>query len=163
MRETTGRGESSRAIRLEPVECERRARAGAGLVLLAALLGAATSRAQTVNNPNLTVTAVLPLFTLAEPTSMEFVGPDDFLVLEKDTGIVRRVQNGVLSPTIALDAAVNARAERGMLGIAVNTEIAAEGLPLLYGGPGRRRRHAARQPRLPLHLEPGQRPARARS
>ena len=95
---------------------------GPTLALLVALLGAASSHAQTASDPNLTVTAVLPLFSLAQPTSMEFVGPDDFLVLEKDTGIVRRVQNGVLSPTIALDAAVNAETERGMLGIAVNTE-----------------------------------------
>jgi hypothetical protein len=60
---------------------------GPTLALLAALFNTAVSRAQTVSNPNLTVTPVLPLFTLAQPTSMEFVGPDDFLVLEKDTGI----------------------------------------------------------------------------
>ena len=96
--------------------------AAAGLALLAGLLGAAAAFAQTSSNPALTVTPVVPLFTLAQPTSMEFVGPDDFLVLEKNTGIVRRVQNGALSPTIALDAAVNAENERGMLGIAVNTE-----------------------------------------
>ena len=93
-----------------------------GLALLAGLLGASASLAQISSNPNLTVTPVVPLFTLAQPTSMEFVAPDDFLVLEKNTGIVRRVQNGVLSPTLALDAAVNAENERGMLGIAVNSE-----------------------------------------
>jgi aldose sugar dehydrogenase len=98
-------------------------RLAAGSLLAALTLGAAAARGQTASDPSLTVTPVLPLFTLAQPTSMEFVGPDDFLVLEKNTGRVRRVQNGVLSPTIALDAAVNVeQSERGMLGIAVNTQ-----------------------------------------
>src|SRR5262245_10080758 len=95
----------------------------AGSLLAVVTLGAAAARGQTASDPSLTVTPVLPLFTLALPTSMEFVGPDDFLVLEKNTGRVRRVQNGVLSPIIALDAAVNVeQSERGMLGIAVNTQ-----------------------------------------
>jgi glucose/arabinose dehydrogenase len=100
----------------------RCAGAAAGIALLAGTLSAAAALAQTSSDPSWTVTPVLPLFTLAEPTSMEFVGPDDFLVLEKSTGRVRRVQDGVLSPTVALDAAVNADSERGMLGIAINGE-----------------------------------------
>jgi glucose/arabinose dehydrogenase len=92
------------------------------LALLAGLLCASPAFAQTSGDPALTVTPVVPLFSIAQPTSMEFVGPDDFLVLEKNTGIVRRVQNGALSPTIALDAVVNAENERGMLGIAVNSQ-----------------------------------------
>jgi glucose/arabinose dehydrogenase len=53
---------------------------------------------------------------------MDFVAPNHFLVLEKATGIVRRVTDGVLSPTLALDVAVNSESERGLLGIAVNRE-----------------------------------------
>jgi glucose/arabinose dehydrogenase len=99
----------------------RAAASHAGILLAALVLGASGAPAQTMSDPILDVTTVLPLFTLAQPTSMEFVGTDDFLVLEKNTGIVRRVQNGVLSPVVALDVAVNAETERGLLGIAVNT------------------------------------------
>jgi glucose/arabinose dehydrogenase len=60
---------------------------------------------------------------LSQPTTMAFVGPDDILVLQKSNGQVRRVLNGVLQPLPVLDVAVNAVSERGLLGIAVNTEI----------------------------------------
>jgi glucose/arabinose dehydrogenase len=90
---------------------------------MAALLTAAPSLAQTVTDSQLTVTRSRG--TAAQPTSMDFVAPNDFLVLEKATGRVRRVTNGVLSPTIALDVAVNSDSERGLLGIAVNTETRA--------------------------------------
>ena len=96
--------------------------AARALALLAVLLGAAPAPAQTVTDPSLTVTALLPDFTLALPTSMAFVGWNDFLVLQKETGIVRRVKDGVLSPTIALDVPVSFSSERGLLGIAVNTQ-----------------------------------------
>jgi glucose/arabinose dehydrogenase len=82
---------------------------------------AAPALAQTLTDPHLAVAPVLATGSLNQPTSMEFVAPNDFLVLEKATGIVRRVTNGVLSPTIALDVAVNSSSERGLLGIAVNS------------------------------------------
>ena len=97
-------------------------RTAAGSLLALVMLGAATAPAQTVTDPRLTVTALLPDFTLALPTSMAFVGPDDFLVLQKETGVVRRVRNGVLSSIPAIDVPVNFSSERGLLGIAVNTE-----------------------------------------
>jgi hypothetical protein len=50
------------------------------------------------------------------------LGPDDFLVLEKNTGRVRRVQGGVVQSTPVLDVAVNPGGERGLLGIAINDE-----------------------------------------
>ncbi len=90
------------------------------LATLAALLAAAPSLAQTVTDTRLTVTPIVA-GQLSQPTSMEFVAPNDFLVLEKASGIVRRVTNGVLSPTVALDVAVNSSSERGLLGIAVNS------------------------------------------
>ena len=91
------------------------------IAMLAALLTAAPSLAQTVTDANLTVAPVLALGSLSQPTSMAFVAPDDFLVLEKATGRVRRVLNGVLQGTVVLDVSVNSSSERGLLGIAVNT------------------------------------------
>ncbi len=88
---------------------------------MAALLGASPALAQTVTDSRLTITPIVAGM-LAQPTSMEFVAPGDFLVLEKATGRVRRVTNGVLSATIALDVAVTSDSERGLLGIAVNTQ-----------------------------------------
>lgn len=91
------------------------------IALMAALLVASPSLAQTVTDPTLTVTPVIAPGALSQPTSMAFVGPGDFLVLEKATGRVRRVLAGVLQETVALDVAVNSTSERGLLGIAVNT------------------------------------------
>jgi glucose/arabinose dehydrogenase len=88
------------------------------LALTLAVVGAA--HAQTVSDPSLTVELVTSGLSL--PTTMAFVAPDDILVLEKGNGTVRRVKNGVLSPTPALTVPVNTSSERGMLGIAVNTE-----------------------------------------
>jgi glucose/arabinose dehydrogenase len=59
---------------------------------------------------------------LETPTSMAFVGPDDILVLQKNNGRVRRVLGGVLQPDPVLDVAVENDNERGLLGIAVNTQ-----------------------------------------
>jgi aldose sugar dehydrogenase len=53
------------------------------------------------------------------PTAMAFIGDDDILVLEKETGRVRRVMNGVIQSTV-LDLAVNSGSERGLLGIALH-------------------------------------------
>src|SRR5687768_7492200 len=56
---------------------------------------------------------------LATPTSLAFIGPNDFLVLEKNTGQVKRVVNGAVTATV-LDLAVNFGSERGVLGIALH-------------------------------------------
>jgi glucose/arabinose dehydrogenase len=53
------------------------------------------------------------------PTSVAFLGTGDMLVLEKDTGRVKRVVNGVVASTV-LDLAVNNFSERGLLGIALH-------------------------------------------
>ena len=87
---------------------------------LTAPSAATTARAQVMTDPNLTVTPVVDFGAgLDQPTSMKFVADDDFLVLEKATGRVRRVLNDVLQPGFALDVNVNSSSERGMLGIAV--------------------------------------------
>jgi glucose/arabinose dehydrogenase len=68
-------------------------------------------------HPDLDVRTVVS--GLSQPTSMAFIGSDDFLVLEKATGMVRRVTGGVLGDTV-LDLNVNSNSERGLLGIAVH-------------------------------------------
>ncbi len=55
---------------------------------------------------------------LKSPTSMEFLGPDDILVLEKNNGTVKRVINGEIKQPL-LDVEVANKYERGMLGIAI--------------------------------------------
>jgi len=56
---------------------------------------------------------------LDQPTSMAFIGANDFLILEKATGRVMRVVNGVVQGPL-LDLAVNSASERGLLGIALD-------------------------------------------
>lgn len=53
------------------------------------------------------------------PTSMTFLGPNDILVTEKNTGKVVRVLNGDVQDTPVLDVPVASLIERGLLGIAV--------------------------------------------
>lgn len=55
---------------------------------------------------------------LKSPTSMAFLAPDDFLILEKDRGTVQRVTNGVISKNPLLTVKVGNEVERGLLGIA---------------------------------------------
>jgi aldose sugar dehydrogenase len=59
---------------------------------------------------------------LDTPTTMAFLGPDDFLVLEKDKGTVLRVTNGTISDKPLLDVNVANSVERGMCGIAITKQ-----------------------------------------
>jgi len=56
---------------------------------------------------------------LSLPTTMDFLGPDDILVLQKNDGKVMRVLNGVVQATPVLDVPVANDGERGLLGIAI--------------------------------------------
>ena len=56
------------------------------------------------------------------PSSMAFLGPDDILVLEKNTGQVRRIVNGTTFEEPLLDVPVAVKDERGLLGIAVTKD-----------------------------------------
>jgi len=56
---------------------------------------------------------------LTTPTSIAFLGPGDMFVLEKNTGRVLRVVDGVVGPSV-LDLAVNFASERGLLGVALH-------------------------------------------
>jgi len=53
------------------------------------------------------------------PTGMNFLGPDDILVIEKNTGKVKEIKNGTISGTV-LDVNVANVSERGLLGIAIS-------------------------------------------
>lgn len=53
-------------------------------------------------------------------TSMAFLGPDDILLLEKNTGKVQRILNGSLQQEPLLQVKVGTEVELGMLGIAIS-------------------------------------------
>lgn len=57
---------------------------------------------------------------LTAPTTMAFIGPDDILVLEKDTGNVKRIVNGKIVDKPVLDLNVANSVERCLCGIAVS-------------------------------------------
>ena len=83
------------------------------------------SRAQTSGPPvmlvpNLSVRGVVS--DLVTPIAMAFIGQNDFLVLEKNTGKVIRVVNGSPHSTV-LDLGVNFASERGLLGIALHPQF----------------------------------------
>jgi len=65
------------------------------------------------------------------PTTMAFLGPTEFLVLEKNTGTVQHVLNGMTDHTV-LDLAVNNFSERGLLGIALDPNFASNHFVYLY-------------------------------
>src|SRR5687767_13398691 len=48
------------------------------------------------------------------PTTMAFLGANDFLILEKDTGLVKRVINGKTIETPLLQIEVSKKDERGL-------------------------------------------------
>jgi aldose sugar dehydrogenase len=68
-------------------------------------------------DPQLAVREVVGGLNL--PTAMTFIGPNDLLVLEKNSGQVKHVVNGTVQGT-ALDLAVNNSSERGLLGVALH-------------------------------------------
>jgi glucose/arabinose dehydrogenase len=86
----------------------------AGMLVLAAQ---AAAQAPTVVDPDLEVRTVTT--GLSQPVQMEWIGEDDFLVLEKPTGQVKRVRRGG-APEVVLDLTVNFASERGLLGIALD-------------------------------------------
>jgi glucose/arabinose dehydrogenase len=89
----------------------------AGLFLLASSGGRGQLPEPTLEDPDLAVrTAASGLVT---PISMAFLGDNDALVLEKNTGQVRRVVDGTVGATV-LDLAVNFGSERGLLGVALH-------------------------------------------
>jgi len=62
---------------------------------------------------------------------MAFLGEDDFFVLEKNSGMVKRVVNGSVQSTV-LDLGVNNASERGLLGIALHPDFPSNPSVYLY-------------------------------
>jgi hypothetical protein len=82
----------------------------------------------TLTDTNLTVRSV---FTgLNFPTSLAFLGDNDMLLLEKNTGKVQHAANGAM--TTVLDLAVNSASERGLLGIVLDPSFATNHFVYLY-------------------------------
>src|SRR5215212_6742857 len=71
-----------------------------------------------LSDPNLKIELVAS--GLDFPTTMAFLGPDDFLILEKNTGNVKRFVNGTLIEKPLLHVNTSIKDERGLLGIAVS-------------------------------------------
>lgn len=103
------------------------------LALAASLLAVPMARAQapapSVVDRNLAVGIVVS--GLSQPVSMAFLGPNDFLVLEKASGKVKRIVGGAVH-SVALDLAVNSASERGLLGIALHAEFPSKPWVYLY-------------------------------
>src|SRR5919107_960002 len=76
------------------------------------------SKGPVIKYPNLKAEVVFK--GLSYPTGMAFLDQDDILVIEKDTGIVRRIVNGTMLQKPLLDVNVATQGHRGMLGIAVS-------------------------------------------
>jgi glucose/arabinose dehydrogenase len=104
---------------------KRRALAAALFLLIAVAgppAGVAAQDGPTVVDRNLRVTTIAS--GIALPTSIAFLGPDDLLVLEKDTGRVLRIHDDTTSTV--LDLSVNNFSERGLLGIALHPDFPAD-------------------------------------
>jgi glucose/arabinose dehydrogenase len=85
--------------------------------------------AQTLRDPKLSVRTVAS--GLVTPSTMAFLGTNEILVLEKNTGKVQRFLNGVLVGTV-LDLAVNFGSERGLLGITLHPRFGTNHFVYLY-------------------------------
>ena len=82
-----------------------------------------------LKDDNLTLRTVVS--GLDQPTSMAFLGPGEFLILEKASGKVLHVLNGAVAGT-ALTLPVNSASERGLLGIALAPDFASSHSVFLY-------------------------------
>lgn len=83
----------------------------------------------TILDPNLQVTTYLNS-GLNQPIGIVFLSSNDAFVLEKASGQVKRVINGVIQPAPALDLAVNSNSERGLLSLVLHPNFPAT--PYVY-------------------------------
>ncbi|HKZ02470.1 MAG TPA: PQQ-dependent sugar dehydrogenase, partial [Pyrinomonadaceae bacterium] len=111
-------------------------RVGVALIMLSLVMGSTTSHfasaqasGPTMLNPRLGVRAVASGLNL--PTSLAFLSANDILVLEKNTGQVKRVMGGIVQGAV-LDLAVNFGSERGLLGIALHPDFPSDPGVYLY-------------------------------
>ena len=73
----------------------------------------------TMLDPNLQAEVLLNT-GIAQPIGIVFLAANDYLVLEKASGQIKRVINNVLQPQPVLDLAVNSNSERGLLSMVLN-------------------------------------------
>ena len=73
----------------------------------------------TMLDPHLQATVELDA-GISQPIGIVFLGLHDYLVLEKASGQIKRVINGVIQPTPVLDLAVNSNSERGLLSMVLH-------------------------------------------
>jgi aldose sugar dehydrogenase len=107
----------------------RRALALAAIATLAPAASAAAQTPEIVDDDDLGVRAAVS--GLDNPVSMAFVDDDEMLVLEKNTGRVKRVVDGEVR-SIVLDLNVNSASERGLLGIALHPKFKRNGWVYLF-------------------------------
>ncbi|MCX5690360.1 MAG: PQQ-dependent sugar dehydrogenase [Planctomycetota bacterium] len=95
-----------------------------GAVLIAASLAISAGQAVADTTPLVMLDPNLEASTfvsgLAQPIGAVFIGADDMLVIERASGLVRRVRGGAIQTTPVLDLAVNSNSERGLLSIALS-------------------------------------------
>lgn len=99
------------------------------LTLISVFVLAGWAATPTLTDPNLRVTTVIT--GLSQPTGMVFLGPNDFFVIEKASGQVKRVINGIVT-AVVLDLPVNSNSERGLLGIALHPNFPVNPSVYLY-------------------------------
>jgi glucose/arabinose dehydrogenase len=105
--------------------------AACALAMLAPAAHADSIPAQ-VLDPNLEVTTVLAT-GITQPIGIVFLGSvNDYFVLEKASGQIKRVIGGVVQPSPALDLAVNFSSERGLLSMVLHPSFPAMPFAYLY-------------------------------
>jgi glucose/arabinose dehydrogenase len=80
-------------------------------------VGLPSIKGPTIFDPHLKAQVIFK--GLRYPTSIAFLGLNDFLVTEKDAGTVRRIVNGTELHQPLLNVSVATYGHRGMLGMAV--------------------------------------------
>jgi glucose/arabinose dehydrogenase len=95
--------------------------------MLGASLAASAGAEPMIVHPELRLAVETVVGGLDTPSALAFLGVGDFLVLEKNSGRVRRVivsgGVGTIQPTDALDLAVDNCGERGLLGITLHPDF----------------------------------------
>ncbi len=101
-------------------------------LLSAAVLTAASPSIQAASFADQTLSVASHASGFSTPTGVRFLGNsvDDFFVIEKNTGQVKRVLGGVSSTVLDLD--VQFASERGLLGIELHPSFNTNGFVYLY-------------------------------
>jgi glucose/arabinose dehydrogenase len=92
-----------------------------GLISKYSEVGVPSPKGPTILDSNLTAQQIYK--GLRYPTSIEFLGPNDILVTEKDAGTVRRIINGIELQQPLLNVSVATYGHRGMLAMAITPHL----------------------------------------